>query len=147
MQFNFTNNLVYFDHGTVQRGFVVCGGSSCTQVQKYASNMYCYSPSSQCTLPVNEFFTTNSSGTLGSGRTFSTFSAWQGTGEDAGSVVQNPGFANPVYPDDNYTLKESPGVGFVVFDTTEPGRTDPVIPDPTVMATFVTAPYNPATDF
>jgi len=147
LQFNFTNNLVYFDHGTVQRGFVVCGGSSCTQVQKYASNMYCYSPSSQCTLPVNEFFTTNSSGTLGSGRTFSTFSAWQGTGEDAGSVVQNPGFANPVYPDDNYTLKESPGVGFVVFDTTEPGRTDPVIPDPTVMATFVTAPYNPATDF
>jgi hypothetical protein len=44
-------------------------------------------------------------------------------------------------------LSESPGVGFVVFDPTQAGRNNPVIPDPTVAPTFVTAPYNPATDF
>ena len=148
LQFNVTNNLIYFDRGSIQRGYVVCNGTNCPQVQKYASNMYCYAPSSQCTLPANEFFTTNSSGTQGSGVTYSTFSAWQsGTGEDAGSVVQNPGFANPNYPDDDYTLKGSPGVGFVVFDPKQAGRTNPVIPYPTVIETFTIAPFNPATDF
>lgn len=148
LQFNFKNNLVYFDRGKVQNGYVVCNGTSCPQVQIYADNMYCYVPGTQCAPPANIFYTTNSTGKYGSGQTFASFSAWQsGTGEDKGSLVQDPGFAHPAYPDDDYTLKESPGVGFVVFDPNQAGRSNPVIPSPTVAATFPTAPYNPATDF
>jgi hypothetical protein len=148
LQFTFTNNIVYFDRSSIQRGFVVCSGSGCPVIQKYESNMYCYVPGTGCGLPANMFFTTNSTGKAGSGQTFASFSAWQsGTGEDAGSVVQNPGFVSPSYPDDDYTLKGSPGVGFVVFDPDLAGRTNPVISGRTVGATFPTAPFNPATDF
>jgi hypothetical protein len=43
------------------------------------------------------------------------------------SVSQNPGFNNPAYPTDDYSLpKGSPGVGFVVFDPTQAGRSNPV---------------------
>jgi len=36
--------------------------------------------------------------------TFYTFAGWQGIGEDLQSVVQNPGFANPAYPADDFSL-------------------------------------------
>jgi hypothetical protein len=114
----------------------------------YANNMYCYVPGNACAPPADIFYTTNSTGKYGSGQTFATFSAWQsGTGEDKGSVVQNPGFANPAYPNDDYTLAESPGVGFVPFDSSLAGRSNPVIPSPTIQPTFPIAPFNPATDF
>jgi len=86
--------------------------------------------------------------------TFYTFAGWQGLppppslipGEDAGSVVQNPGFNNAVYPFDDYSLPAgSPGEGFVVFDPTQAGRSDPVINPPAVAGTFVTATFNPVT--
>jgi hypothetical protein len=148
LQFNFTNNLVYFDRGTVQRGYMVCSGTSCPQVQMYADNMYCYVPGTQCAPLADTFFTTNSTGAWGSGLEFATFAAWQSaTGEDQDSVLENPGFASAAYPDDNYTLKESPGVGFVVFDSNQSGRSNPAIPSATVAATFPTQPFNPATDF
>lgn len=147
LQFNFTNNLVYFDRGYVQTGYAYCMGGPCTEVMKYADNMYCYAKGVNCALPTNPFFTTGSQGRTQT-TYYSTLSAWQSaTGEDSGSMVQNPGFANPVYPNDDYSLAESPGVGFVVFDPNEAGRNNPVIPDPTVIPTFVTDPYNPATDF
>lgn len=147
LQFEFTNNLVYFDRGYVQTGYVYCMGGPCTDVQRYANNMYCYTKGTACALPSNEFFTTGVSGRSQS-QYYASLSAWQSaTGEDSGSVVQNPGFANPVYPNDDYSLAESPGVGFVVFDPNEAGRSNPVIPDPTVAPTFPTAPFNPATDF
>jgi uncharacterized protein (TIGR03437 family) len=80
--------------------------------------------------------------------TFYTFSGWQGIGEDLQSVVQNPGFANPAYPADDYSLsKGSPGIGFVVFDPNQAGRTNPVIKPPAVAATFPTKTFNPATDY
>jgi hypothetical protein len=147
LQFTFTNNLVYFDMGYVQTGYAYCMGGPCTEVQKYSDNMYCYAKGVACALPTNPFYTTGSGGRSQS-TYYANLSAWQsGTGEDSGSEVKNPGFANPVYPNDDYTLSESPGVGFVVFDPNEAGRNNPVIPDPTVAPTFVTAPYNPATDF
>jgi hypothetical protein len=151
VQFNFTNNLVYFDRGRPQNGFLLCSGSNgmnCPPIQLYENNMYCYVPGNQCAPPANIFYTTSSAGRYGSGQTFASFSAWQNsTGEDKGSVVQDPGFAHPAYPDDDYTLKSSPGVGFVVFDPNQAGRSNPVIPSPTVESTFPIAPYNPATDF
>jgi putative Ig domain-containing protein len=147
LQFSFTNNLVYFDRGYVQTGYAYCMGGPCTEAMKYADNMYCYASGVACALPTNPFYTTGSQGRSQS-TYYSSLSAWQSsTGEDSGSEVKNPGFANPVYPNDDYSLSESPGVGFVVFDTNEAGRNNPVIPDPTVAPAFVTAPYNPATDF
>jgi hypothetical protein len=147
LQFAFTNNLVYFDMGYVQTGYAYCMGGPCTEVQKYADNMYCYARGVACALPANLFYTTSSAGRSQS-TYYASLAAWQSsTGEDSGSVVQNPGFANPVYPDDDYSLTESPGVGFVVFNPNEAGRTDPVIPNPTVLPMFVTAPFNPATQF
>ena len=147
LQFTFTNNLIYFDMGYVQTGYAYCMGGSCTEVQKYSDNMYCYAKGVACALPTNPFYTTSSAGRSQS-TYYASLSAWQsGTGEDSGSVVQNPGFANPVYPDDDYSLAESPGVGFVVFNPNEAGRSNPVIPDPTVLPMFVTAPFNPATQF
>jgi len=59
-------------------------------------NMYCYAKGVACALPTNPFYTTSSAG-----RSQSTYYAsalgmaeWHGRG--FGSVVQNPGFANPV---------------------------------------------------
>jgi hypothetical protein len=147
LQFVFTNNLIYYDNGYVQTGYAYCMNGPCTEVQKYSDNMYCYAKGVNCALPTNPFYTTGSAGRSQT-TYYSTLSAWQNaTGEDSGSVVQNPGFANPVYPNDDYSLDTSPGVGFVVFDPSQAGRSNPVIPDPTVAAAFVTAPYNPATDF
>jgi hypothetical protein len=147
LQYSFSNNLIYYDRGYVQTGYAYCNDGPCTEVMKYSNNMYCYAPGQSCALPTNPFYTTTSAGRSQS-QYYATLSDWQSaTGEDSGSVVKNPGFANPVYPNDDYTLTESPGVGFVVFDPNEAGRSNPVIPDPTVIPTFVTSPYNPATDF
>ncbi|HEY1658698.1 MAG TPA: putative Ig domain-containing protein [Candidatus Sulfotelmatobacter sp.] len=147
LQFSFTNNLIYYDRGYVQTGMAYCNGGPCTEVMKYADNMYCYAPGQACALPTNPFYTTGPQGRSQS-QYYSSLSNWQSaTGEDSGSVVKNPGFANPVYPNDDYSLSESPGVGFVVFDPNEAGRSNPIIPGPTVIPTFVTAPFNPATDF
>jgi hypothetical protein len=79
---------------------------------------------------------------------FFTFANWQKTGEDVQSVVQNPGFKNPAYPADNYSLPQgSPGIGFVVFDPNQAGRSNAVIMPPPIGATFPTQSFNPATDF
>ena len=81
--------------------------------------------------------------------TFYSFTGWQQTvGEDAQSVVQNPGFNNPTYPADDFSLPHgSPGVGFVVFDPSQAGRSNPVIHPPAVAPGFPTQKYNPATDY
>jgi hypothetical protein len=77
-----------------------------------------------------------------------TFAGWQGLGEDVHGVVQNPGFNNPAFPADDYTLpKGSPGAGFIVFDPSQAGRSTPVINPPAVPATFPTKTFNQATDF
>ncbi len=80
---------------------------------------------------------------------FYTFAQWQTIfGEDAQSVVRDPQFVSPNYPTDNFALKAgSPGVGFVPFDPTMAGRTSPVLKPPAVAATFLTAPFDPRTDF
>jgi hypothetical protein len=80
---------------------------------------------------------------------FYTFAGWQQqVGEDVQSVVQNPEFNNPAYPADDYSLpKGSPGVGFVVFDASQAGRSNPVIHPPAIVPTFPTKLFNPATDY
>jgi len=62
--------------------------------------------------------------------------------------VQNPGFNNPAYPADDYTLPiGSPGMGFVVFDYTQAGRSKPEINPPAIAATFPTMTFDPATEY
>ncbi|MGI0081632.1 MAG: hypothetical protein ACRECH_18685, partial [Nitrososphaerales archaeon] len=54
-----------------------------------------------------------------------TLAQWQSLGEDSGSIIANPMFANPGYPYDNYTLLSgSPAlsVGFVPFNPNQAGR-------------------------
>jgi len=81
--------------------------------------------------------------------TFYTVAQWKQTvAEDLQSVVQNPGFKNPAYPADDFSLPQgSPGIGFVVFDPNQAGRSNPVLKPPAVPATFPTMVFNPATDF
>jgi hypothetical protein len=74
--------------------------------------------------------------------TFHNFAQWQSVqNEDVGSVAQNPGFNNPGYPADDYSLpKGSPGARFVVFNLAQAGRSNPVINPPAIPATFPTRP-------
>jgi hypothetical protein len=155
--FNVSNNLFYFDQNEssapkffVQGGCVYPAGVPFTQFQQWSSNLY---------WRTDGLFASDTKGfavqlTAGTGAaapcnstisdyTFYTFAGWQQTvGEDAQSAVQNPNFKNPVYPADDFSLPGgSPGVGFVVFDATQAGRSNPVINPPAVAATFVTAPF------
>jgi len=68
-------------------------------------------------------------------------------GEDVGSVVQDPGFVNPAYPKDNYHFTAGPPTGFMSLHLDQIGRSDPVINPPPIRGTFVTATFDPATDF
>jgi uncharacterized protein (TIGR03437 family) len=162
--FTVSNNLFYFDRSStsspkfwVQGGCVYSGGFPYTQFQLFSSNLYwrtdaafasdakafevqpnpvATGPQPPCSGNTNNW-------------TFFTFAGWQQTeGEDLGSVVQNPGFNNPAYPADDYTLpKGSPGIGFAVFDYTQAGRSNPLIKPPAVAAGFPTMTFNPATDY
>lgn len=79
---------------------------------------------------------------------FYSFAQWQGLGEDAGSVVKNPHFLFPLYPFDDFWMPfGSPLPGFVVFNPNEAGRKFPAVDAPPVEPTFMTAPFNPRTDF
>jgi len=156
-----SNNLFYFDRNSssapafyVQRGCTYSGGFPYTEYQDWNSNLYWRTDGAFASY-AEAFHVQPSPGTtsLCAGSpptwTFYTVTGWQqNTGEDAQSVVQNPGFANPAYPTDDYFLPGgSPGVGFIVFDPSQAGRSNPVINPPAVLATFPTKLFNPATDF
>jgi uncharacterized protein (TIGR03437 family) len=155
-----TNNLFYFDRKPasspsfyVQGGCTYSGGFPYTQYQQWNSNLY-WRTDGAFASDAQAFHVQSKPGanvlcsTSASAWTFYTFAAWQKTGEDAQSGVQDPGFANPAYPTDDYSLtKGSPGVGFVVFDPNQAGRSNPVINPPAVPATFPTKTFNPATDY
>ena len=157
------NNLFYFDQTftsnpsfTVQGGCFYAGGAAYTQFQEWSSNMYwrtdgtfAADPKAFAVQPTPATGNNAPCATNSNKFTFYTFSQWQTqVGEDAQSLVQNPGFNNPAYPADDYSLsKGSPGVGFVVFDPTQAGRSNPVINPPAVPATFLTMTYNPATGY
>ena len=107
------------------------GGVAFTQFQEWSSNMY-WRTDGGFAGDAKAFAVQPSPGTGGnapcSGTTsdysFYTFAGWQQqVGEDLQSVVQNPGFNNPAYPADDYSLPNgSPGVGFVVFEPSQAGR-------------------------
>ena len=136
----------------VQGGCVYAGQVPYTTYQQWNSNLYWRTDGAFASDPqafrVEQTHDANDSCGGQKTWTFYNFAGWQKLGEDAQSVVQNPGFNNPAYPADDYSLpKGSPGVGFVVFDSTLAGRSSPVMRPPAVLATFPTETFNPATDF
>jgi hypothetical protein len=159
--FNTTSNLFYFDRNEtesfyVQQGCEYSCGFPITDLDNWQSNLYWRTDGEFITDP-DGFHTqpTPDGATLcGFGKylTYHNFAGWQGQGEDVSGVANlNPGFADPVYPYDNYTLPNgSPGVGFVVFNPSDAGRSNPII-NPTdtvnIPATFPTNFYNPATAY
>ena len=160
--FVLTNNLMYFDRSIssspkflVEGGCLYTSGAPFTQLELWRSNLYWRTDGAFAADP-KAFAVQPAAGTGGQAPcgnfgdyTFYTFATWQQTvGEDLQSVVQNPGFKNPGYPADDYSLPQgSPGAGFVVFDSSQAGRSNPVLMPPAVAATFPTKLYNPATDY
>jgi hypothetical protein len=173
LQFNASNNIFYFDKSNqkgggflVQRGCVYSCGSPYPDFENFSSNLYWRADGTFMTDPdafhVQTATTSPLCDTLnlsGTSWTYYTFSQWQGLGEDTQGTVSNPGFPNPgcnqstpaacvaTAGQDDFSLTASPGVGFVVFDATQAGRTSPVLQAPAIAPTFQTAPLNPSTDF
>jgi hypothetical protein len=157
MFFTASNNLFYFDRNGagsfyVQGGCTYPGAIAYTAYQQWSSNLYWRTDGVFATDPqafhVQRSLDANNACGNQKLWTYYTFAGWQGLGEEAQGVVQNPGFNNPAYPADDYTLpKGAPGVGFVVFDPSQAGRSNPVIKPPAVPATFPTKLFNPVTDF
>jgi hypothetical protein len=144
---HFKNNLVYFDKGNVQRpGGWYCWNMACPSILDFSSNAY-WNTNGTLATSAKAFFTTNQNGNLLQNYSFS---QWQAIGEDTGSVIANPGFNNPAYPTDDFSLQNllvANQVGFVEFDTTAPGRTSKAMTPPAVPPGFPTVLLNPATDF
>ncbi len=161
-----TNNLFYFDRNdgsspnfSVQGGCRYAGGFPYPQFQEWNNNIYWRTDggfandAKAFAVQPNPALKDKNAPCADDEKknelTFYPFSQWQQkVGEDLQSLVQNPGFANAAYPTDDYSLpKGSPGVGFVVFDVNQMGRSNPVIKPPTIPETFPTKPFNPATDY
>ena len=178
-----TGNIFYFDRNGsestpfyVQGGCVYAGASTpYTSFQQFDSNLYWRTDGTFAIDPdafhVDVKADKNNNCGGPSLWTRYPFAGWQGQGEDVGGLVKNPGFRNPVYTADDYSLPGgSPGVGFVPFDTCEagieldpafhypaqvesapdpcrPGRMNSNLQPPAVPATFPTATFNPSTDF
>jgi hypothetical protein len=162
--FTASNNIFYFTRRDtsapafyVQGGCTYAGGVPHAAFQQRGNNIYWRTDGSFATdsrafrvQPVAGPAGANTicNSALPGTHTFLTFTAWQSLNQDLGSAVQNPGFANPAYPADDYALPNgTPGAGFVVFDPTQSGRTNPTFTPPPVAATFPTASFDPATGF
>lgn len=160
--FNSTSNLFYFDRKSsetfyVQNGCDYACGSSLTSLHNWQSNLYWRTDGAFNTDPDAFHYQAAADspticGSSSKSWKFDTFAGWKGLGEDLSGVANvNPRFNNPVYPYDDYSLPNgSPGVGFVVFNPSEAGRSNPIIKptDPIdIPATVVTTFYDPASDY
>jgi hypothetical protein len=160
--FNSSSNLFYFDRNATETFYTQYGcdyacGSPLTSLHNWQSNLYWRTDGAFNTDPDAFHYQPSASSpnicaSSSKSWTFETFAGWQGIGEDLAGVANvNPGFTDPVYPYDNYSLPNgSPGVGFVVFDPNDAGRNNPIIKptDPIdIPATMVTTFYNPASAY
>jgi hypothetical protein len=159
--FTSTSNLFYFDRNATQQFYVQQGceyscGLPLTTLHNWQSNLFWRLDGVFGADPdaFHNQVAAHSPGVCGTSTnwTYYNFSGWQALGEDlASSTTKNPGFKNPAYPNDDYSLPAgSPGFGFVVFDSSQAGRSNPIIKSTNpidVPATFTTTLFNPATDF
>lgn len=133
LTFTFTHNIVYWDQGTIQSepGKWSCY-KNCPSRFLLDYNLYWNTRGEK-----PEFITTEPDQYRNPMR--HDFAAWQQLGEDVHSIIANPQFANPEYPQDNFAL--TPGspaskVGFVPFNYQLAGRSDPVLNPPPVPPAF-----------
>ncbi len=159
MFFTASNNIFYFDRSSksspafyVQGGCVWPGQIPYIEYQQWTSNVYWRTDGAFVTDPQAFHVQEKQDATDDCGGqttwTLLTFAGWQQLNEDTQGVVANPGFNNPAYPADDYSLpKGSPGAGFIPFDLTQAGRNNPVLQPPAVPATFPTQTFNPTTDY
>jgi hypothetical protein len=140
-----THNIMLWDinsaQGSLLRGIWSCVGS-CTSQFFFSSNLYWYLNGTP------NFITTSGNNASPLSHTLA---QWQSLGEDLGSIVANPLFANPNYPADNYTLaSNSPAftIGFVQFNPALAG----ILPgslaaNPATAPAFPLQLFNPSTGF
>lgn len=153
-QFTVANNIVIVDRTPKSvppymiQSLNTYLGSPIGAVQSYTSNDY-WNTGENLLIDPRAFYSEPSGCTP---KTYETFAKWQALGEDVGSLVINPNFVSPTYPNDNFTfLKTVPKMGFVAFCTTGQGSTCPGRTSgatiPTVAPGYTPDPFNPATDF
>jgi hypothetical protein len=171
--FNFSNNIMIFDRKSTSAGQSFFVQGKCTDIktlaaykdyQKFTRNLYWRTDGTFASDP-DAFYqqmkddpNSNNPPCVSDPAvnhamdpgfwTFYSFAQWQGLGEDAGSVVKNPHFLFPFFPFDDFWMPfGSPLPGFVPFNPNEAGRKFPAPDAPPVAPTFVTAPFDPRTDF
>jgi len=122
LSITFEHNIVYWDKNSGQ-GSLQRGTWSCIQSEESAAKVPC---ASRFLLQDNLYWYLDGAPTFFTSsptKTYS-FSQWQGIGEDTGSLLADPMFANPTSPAYNFTLPaNSPAfsVGFVAFGTSQAG--------------------------
>jgi hypothetical protein len=173
-----TNNVFYFDHGDDAGFFPMQGcayscGLPFDQFQTFQGNLYWQVDGSFGNYPQQFHVDPRSydGGFDGAScedspgdplRTwdFMQLPQWQSTltvdggsfqmDEDPGAAIVDPGFTNPVYPADDYSLASSPVAGFDAGSTNQTllvaGRQNPTFTPPPVPETFPTYAY-PVTAF
>ena len=162
--FTLTNNVFLFDRSAasapsfhLQGGCTYTAGFPLTAWEEWDSNVYwrtngtfASDPQAFHDQPAPVSQNNLCFGTAAQAKwTLYTLAGWQSSvGEDLHSVVRDPGFKDPTYPADDFSLSGGPPIpGFVVFDPNLAGRTNPVINPPAVPATFPTKTFNPASDY
>jgi hypothetical protein len=165
---NVIGNLFYFDRTDplfyVQQGCAYpCGLASYNQFQNFEGNLYWRTDGAFSTY-AKQFHVSGrmcTNGETPAGWIYMPFADWQTSltnggqtyvmDEDTGAVIASPNFANPGYPNDDYTLSAAPVRGFDYAATNDTlqnaGRNNPILTAPTVPATFPTYHYDPSTDF
>ena len=154
-----SNNIFYFDRDItmnfmVQKGCTYSCGFPYAQYQDWSSNLY-WRRDGSFERDTRAFHRQDNPASPSlcshnpSSWTFYPFRDWQRiVGEDSESVVKDPGFKNPAYPADDFSLPlGSPGVGFVVFDAHQAGRVNLTIKPPNVQSTFPTQSFDPGNDY
>ena len=169
-----TNNVFYFDR-TPQQGFYPVDGCaySCglpfDQFQQFAGNLYWRTDGGFASDPrqfhafpgVPSDVPTCAGANRPADWSFFPLATWQGTlsgggmslplDEDPGAVIADPGFANPVYPGDDFRLGARPVAGFDHTQTNDTlahaGRTSSTVTVPAVAQTFPTYHYDPKSDY
>lgn len=126
----FTHNIVIWDRSDIQRtpGFWVCQHPiseekvPCSERFLFDYNLY-WNPEGKAP----NFATADADNPRDTH--WHSFGDWRKLGEDEHSINENPGFADPRYPADNFTLQSNSAVvkiGFVPFDPKQAGLSTPL---------------------
>jgi hypothetical protein len=135
----FHNNVIYLDTGSIQRRWQTganlksawyCWGAPCSQAYDFQSNLYYRADRDLATDPAAFLITAQN----GAASTMS-FAQWQTVqGEDAGSAIGDPGFADVVH--DDFRITGTLPIAFAPLDPATAGAPPSTARPPAVPATF-----------